>query len=123
MFAFIDGESEWFFAVDIFSGAECFDGDFGVPVIGSNDGDDIDIFAIEQFAVIFEHFDVAFGAWSGLFFECGFASFFDVVSIDVADGGAVAEVHGLGSDGIPAIAGTDAAEHWAVIWAAERCGH
>ncbi|TWW11032.1 hypothetical protein E3A20_05610 [Planctomyces bekefii] len=34
LFVFVDGESEWFFAVDIFAGAECFDGDFGVPVIG-----------------------------------------------------------------------------------------
>jgi hypothetical protein len=45
-----------------------------------------------------------------------------VVAIDVADGGAFAEVHGLGPDGIPAIAGTDAAEHGSVIGAAERCG-
>ena len=123
LLAFVDGEREWFFAVDIFAGAECFDGDFGVPVIGCDDGDDVDIFAIEQFAVIFEHFDGAFSAWSGLFFEGGFASFFDVVAIDVADGGAVAEVHGLGPDGIPAIAGTDASEHGSVIGAAERCGH
>ena len=87
------------------------------------DGDDVDIIAIEQFAAIFEHFDGAFSDWRGPFFESSFASFFDVVAIDVADSGAVAEVHGLGPDGIPAIAGTDASEHGSVIGAAERCGH
>lgn len=92
-------------------------------MIGGDDGDDVDIFAIEQFAVIFEHFDGAFSAGFGLFFEGSFASFFDVISIDVADSGAVAEVHGLRSDGIPAIAGADAAEHGAIIGAAEGRGH
>ena len=53
------------------------------------DGDDVDIIAIEQFAAIFEHFDGAFSDWRGPFFESSFASFFDVVAIDVADGGAV----------------------------------
>ncbi|MFN6330962.1 MAG: hypothetical protein ACK45A_04295 [Planctomyces sp.] len=86
------------------------------------DGDDVDISAIEQFAAIFEHFDGAFSDWRGPFSESSFASFFDVVAIDVADGGAVAEVHGLGPDGNPAIAGADAAEHGAVIGAAEGCG-
>ncbi len=79
------------------------------------DGDDVDIVAIEQFAAIFEHFAGAFSDWRGPFSESSFASFFDVVAIDVADGGAVAEVHGLGPDGNPAIAGADAAEHGAVI--------
>ena len=123
LFAFIDGEGEWFFAVDIFSCAECIDGDFGVPVIGSDDGDDVDIFSVEQFAVIFEHFDGSFGSGFGLFFECCGATFFDVVAIDVADRGAVAEIHGLRSDGIPAIAGSDAAEHGTIIGAAEWRGH
>ena len=86
------------------------------------DGDDVDIVAIEQFAAIFEHLDGAFSDWRGPFSESSFASFFDVVAIDVADGGAVAEVHGLGPDGNPAIAGADAAEHGAVIGAAEGCG-
>jgi len=86
------------------------------------DGDDVDIVAIEQFAVIFEHFDGAFSDWRGPFSESSFASFFDVVAIDVADGGAVAEVHGLGPDGNPAIAGADAAEHGSVIGAGEGCG-
>ncbi len=86
------------------------------------DGDDVDVIAIEQFAAIFEHFDGAFSDWRGPFFESSFASFFDVVAIDVADGGAVAEVHGLGPDSNPAIAGADAAEHGSVIGAGEGCG-
>jgi hypothetical protein len=39
------------------------------------DGDDVDISAIEQFAAIFEHFDGAFSDWRGPFFESSFASF------------------------------------------------
>jgi hypothetical protein len=38
-----------------------------------------------------------------------------VVASDVAAGGAIAEVHGLGPNGMPAIAGADASEHGAVL--------
>ena len=38
-----------------------------------------------------------------------------MVASDVAAGGAIAEVHGLGPNGMPAIAGADASEHGAVL--------
>ncbi|TWW11030.1 hypothetical protein E3A20_05590 [Planctomyces bekefii] len=66
------------------------------------DGDDVDIVAIEQFAAIFEHFDGAFSDWRGPFSESSFASFFEVVASDarLADWRKVRRV-GVGIGNVP----------------------
>ena len=50
--AFVDGQRERLFAVDVFSGVHRFDRDLGVPVVGRGDHDRIDVFSIEDLAIV-----------------------------------------------------------------------
>ena len=46
--ALVDREGHRLLAVDILSSAHGFDGDQGVPVVGRDDGNGVDVFAFEQ---------------------------------------------------------------------------
>ena len=50
--AFIDRQSERFFAIDVFSCVHRFDGDFRVPVVGRRDHHCINVLPVEDFAII-----------------------------------------------------------------------
>jgi hypothetical protein len=95
--AFVDGQRERLLAVDVFSGEHGLDGDLGVPVVGHGDHDRVDIFAVEDFAV------VAVGI---RLFALAFLRLFDVVAedsfIDVGQGGEIGKLKRLAGD-LPAL--------------------
>ena len=54
--AFVDGQRQRLFHVDVFAGVQRVDGAAGVPVIGSRDQHRIDVFRVQQLAMIVEAF-------------------------------------------------------------------
>ena len=105
-FAFIDGQGQGFFAVDVLTGQHGFDGDFRVPVIGGGDHDGIDVFAIENPAVI----TVAIGAFFLSFFEALQIGFKDC-GIHIGEGGEIGKLGGFAGDGYTLIPQSDGGKH------------
>ena len=56
LLAFLDGQREGLFAIDILARLQGFDADLRVPVVGSADGDDINVLPFEQLAIIGQGF-------------------------------------------------------------------
>ena len=54
--SFVDGEREWFLAIDVFSGAHGSNGNQGVPMINGTADDDVDILLGDEVAEILKHF-------------------------------------------------------------------
>ena len=79
--AFEHGQRQWLLAVDVFAGLAGVDGGQRVPVVGRGDGDGVDVFAVEDAAVV----AVAFAgvALVGDLLE----DFGEVILVDVADRG------------------------------------
>jgi hypothetical protein len=50
--AFVDGQRERLFAVNVLSGAECLDVDFRVLVVGGTLDDDINVLVVDDLAVV-----------------------------------------------------------------------
>ena len=108
LLAFVDGERERLFAIDVFAGTHGVDGDLGVPVIGRDDGDHVDVVAIEQLAIVFVDVGLAAG-----FFLAGFG----VLGVNVAHGHDVAVRQNALIESLPTVAGADAADPKAVVLA------
>ena len=52
---FFQCQREWLLTEDVFSGDECFDGNFDVPVVRRDDADDVDIGTFQDFSVVTIH--------------------------------------------------------------------
>lgn len=76
--AFVYGDGEGFFDVDVFSGVAGGDGLNGVPVVGGSNDYGVDDLVIDEIAEVFVDGDGV------TYFRFGF---FDVGFVDVADGG------------------------------------
>ena len=64
LLAFVDRERQRLFAVNILAGLHRLDGDLGMPMVRCDDGDDVDVLAIEYLAVI--ALDGDFDIFSGI---------------------------------------------------------
>jgi hypothetical protein len=117
---FVDRQRQRLFAVDVFAGLHRFDGDLAVPVIGSDDRHHFDIFAVEHLAVVFVNFDFQLPPLPAVGPQGAIFSLGGMVRIDIAHRHAVGKVHRLRSDGVPAVAGADAAQDRAVVFAGRR---
>jgi hypothetical protein len=112
---FINGEGQRFFAVNVFARLHGFDGDYGMPMIGSDDGNNLHIYAIKNFAIVFMNGDVRQSAFSSLNrFQTG-GTAIGVLGIDIGNGHAITNLQCVRANGSPAISGANAADDWSVI--------
>ena len=54
LFSFVDRQGEWFLTIDIFTGTTGVDHHLGMPVVRRADCDHINVFAIQQVAIVGE---------------------------------------------------------------------
>ena len=101
LFAFVDGQRERFFGVDILAGPAGGNTDGRVPVVGSAIDDDIDVIPLEQFAVV--------GVQIGPIVKSRFGPF-GLSAVHVADGNDVAKLGRVPGVLKPASADTDGAD-------------
>ena len=125
--AFGDRQRHRLFTVDVFACEHRFDGDFGVPVIGSGDVHDIDFWVVEDSAVVgrLSRFN------SAPFFDKRGGSF-HALAVDVADRDVVAELAKAGRGSMwavdagrflaPATAGADRGDARAIVGGDESGG-
>ena len=118
--AFVDGQSEWLFAVHVLAGSHGFDRDFSVPVIRRYDRDDFDVRSIQDPAIVFVHIDCAFSTGLALHLKSLCFSFLDMCFIDITHGSTISKMHRIRANGVPAISSSDTTKDRSLVRTAER---
>jgi len=104
--ALVNRQRQRFLTVHILAGAHRRDGDGGVPVVGRADGDDLDVLAVQQLAVVLV--DRALALVSG-------GESFGMAAVDVANKHDAAELAGCVAVGRAFSAHTDRADAQLVV--------
>ena len=105
LLAFLNGERERLFAINVLSCLHSFNCNLRMPMVGGHDRDNIDVFAIEDLTIIF-----VFVSSAALNICDPLLGPSAVIGIDITNCDTVSEGHGIGTNGIPTTARTDAAE-------------